>query len=265
MSDDFGHIEKIEAYLEDRLRGDELSQFIDQMNTDSQLRKDVENQRMAMHAVEYAGAQDLKLELKFIHKDLYPKGGSASGNNLKYGLLIAGILSIGAIGFFIKWNDEKQTAIPVYSIKIKQDVADVEKKIVDNHIEASKEEKETSSADVFKELPKPIQKEKKKAEKAASKTKLEEGEIIFNFEKDGIPEPELVLSDTIGKAYLFNGKHLRFYNIDQNRIIGITYMELEKSLYLVYDNNCFKLELNRSPQKFIQEKDEDIIRYLMME
>ena len=130
---------------------------------------------------------------------------------------------------------------------------------------APKEEKETSSADVFKELPKPIQKEKKKAEKAASKTKLEEGEIIFNFEKDGIPEPELVLSDTIGKAYLFNGKHLRFYNIDQNRIIGITYMELEKSLYLVYDNNCFKLELNRSPQKFIQEKDEDIIRYLMME
>ena len=78
MSDDFGHIEKIEAYLEDRLRGDELSQFIDQMNTDSQLRKDVENQRMAMHAVEYAGAQDLKLELKSIHKDLYPKGGSAS-------------------------------------------------------------------------------------------------------------------------------------------------------------------------------------------
>ncbi len=108
MSDDFGHIEKIEAYLEDRLRGDELSQFIDQMNTDSQLRKDVENQRMAMHAVEYAGAQDLKLELKSIHKDLYPKGGSASGNNLKYGLLIAGILSIGAIGFFIKWNDENR-------------------------------------------------------------------------------------------------------------------------------------------------------------
>ena len=51
----------------------------------------------------------------------------------------------------------------------------------------------------------------------------------------------------------------------QNRISGITYMELEESLYLVYDNNCFKLELNRSPQKFIQEKDEDIIRYLMME
>ncbi len=43
------------------------------MNTDSQLRKDVENQRMAMHAVEYAGAQDLKLELKSIHKDLYLK------------------------------------------------------------------------------------------------------------------------------------------------------------------------------------------------
>ncbi len=46
----------------------------------------------------------------------------------------------------------------IFYKKIKQDVADVEKKIVDNHIEASKEEKETSSADVFKELPKPIQK-----------------------------------------------------------------------------------------------------------
>lgn len=265
MSDDFGHIEKIEAYLEDRLRGDELSQFLDQMNTDSQLRKDVEIQRMAMHAVEAAGAQDLRLELKSIHKDLYPKGGSASGNNLKYGLLIAGILSVGAIGFFIKSIDEKQTAIPVHSTKSEQDVADIENKIVDKHIEVPKEEKETSSADAVKDIPQLIQKAKKKDEKAVSKSNLEEGEIIFNFEKDGIPEPELVLSDTIGKAYLFNGKHLRFYNIDQNKIREITYMELEESLYLVYDNNCFKLELNRSPQKFIQEKDEGIIRYLMME
>jgi hypothetical protein len=265
MSDDFGHIEKIEAYLEDRLRGDELSQFLDQMNTDSQLRNNVENQRMAMHAVESAGAQDLKHELKSIHKDLYPKGGSASGNNLKYGLLVAGILSIGAIGFFIKTNDEKQTAIPVYSTKIEQDVADIENKTVDNHLKAPKEEKETSAADAIKETPKTIQKENEREEKATSNSELEEGEIIFNFEKDGIPEPELVLSDTIGMAYLFNGKHLRFYNIDQNRISGITYMELEESLYLVYDNNCFKLELNRSPQKFIQEKDKDIIRYLMME
>ena len=265
MSDDFGHMEKIEAYLEDRLRGDELSQFIDQMITDSQLRKDVEIQRMAMHAAESAGAQDLKLELKSIHKDLFPKGGSTNGNNLKYGLLVAGILSIGAIGFFIKSNDKKQTVIPVYSIKIEQDVTDAEKKIVENHLEATKEEKETSSAATVKERPQPIQKGKKQKEKTASKPKLEEGEIIFNFEKDGIPDPELVLSDTVGKAYLFDGKHLRFYNIDQNKISGITYMEVEESLYLVYDNNCFKLELNISPQKFIQEKDEDIIRYLMME
>ena len=262
MSEDFGHIEKIEAYLEDRLRGDDLSQFLDQINTDSQLRQDVEIQRMAMHAVESASENDLKLELKSIHKDLYPKGGSTSGNNLKYGIIAAGILSIGAIGFFIKSNDKKQTDSPAYSIKIKQDFTNVEKEIVYNNL---KEEKETASAKSAKQTSLPIQKEKKKAEKADSKFKLEEGEIIFNFEKDGIPEPELVLSDTIGKAYLFNGKHLRFYNIDQNRIIGITYMELEKSLYLVYDNNCFKLELNRSPQKFIQEKDEDIIRYLMME
>ena len=117
---------------------------------------------MDMHAVEYAGAQDLKLELKSIHKDLYPKGGSASCNNLKYWLLVAGILSIGAIGFFIKSIDEKQTAIPVHSIKTEQDVADIEKKIVDNHIEAPKEEKETSSAEVVRDIPQPIQKAKKK-------------------------------------------------------------------------------------------------------
>jgi len=260
LSEKSGHIEKIEAYLENRLSGEELKNFKDQMSVDKALKQEVEIQEMAMLAIEDIGRQDLENELQSIHEDLFFKGSTNTGNNLKYALIGSGILSIAILALFIN-NKVSTSKVDPNTAKIEQVPVMKEEAAGNDNI---KLEDDVSS--------KFTQKEQETAnlnntsyEKTSKIDKLEEGEIIFNFHKDGIPEPELVLSDTIGQAYLFNGKQLRFYNINPDKIQGVTYMEIEELLYLVYNDKCFRLELNRKPQNLIKEKDKDIIRYLMMD
>jgi hypothetical protein len=264
MSEEFGHIERIEAYLEDRLRGEDLQAFEDQLKTDADLRQELELQQMVVSAVETTGAQDLKAELKEIHQDLYPKGGSSSGNNLKYGLIATGLITIGAIAYITK--PDAETPAPTTEHAIEQSISPKEKEIKEEVVDT----KETTADKIEKEHPikeKTLSEENKPTKENAPvvENKIEQGEIIFNFEKDGIPEPELVISEQYGEVYLFNGKELKFYNIDPDKIEAVTYMEVEQKLYLVYKGDCFRLELNQNPSDFIKEKDNDIIRYLKMD
>lgn len=249
MSNERDNIELIEAYLDGRLEGEELSDFLHLLNSNEQLKLDVETQKLISSAIHEVGKEELLEELQQIHQDIYPKSGGTF-SNMQWILLVLAVASLIGITTVLSVEEEETQS--------KQPVAPEKIEVIEDRI--SKE-----SIPPAQELENAQTKKKPILENDIPESNnVQAGEIIMSYTGDFIPDPELIISDTLISGYLFNGKDLTFFNLDQMKIEGVINMEMEKKLYLLYDSKCYYLKLTSEPKALIEEKDPEIIRYLRL-
>ncbi len=102
MRDELNKIEKIENYLLGKLEGEELIRFEKELNTNAELRQEVELQRLFVTGIELLSVKE---ELNEIHVAEYPNKNFFSGNWLKLVLLTVTVASITALYFI--WANNK--------------------------------------------------------------------------------------------------------------------------------------------------------------
>jgi hypothetical protein len=260
MSESFEHIERIEAYIENRLNGEELQQFLDELNTNEALRQDLEFHRLIHDSIAEAGAQDLKQDLQDIHQDLFKNGvKSSGGNSLKYGLIVGGAITVGAL-VYLNMNDDPE--LPVQTVveeKVIQVEEPKEKPVKTKELIAIPEE------DIEKK-EQPIEKPSKSLKvpvsnpEAGTITAMVDDERVAGYDKNIVPRL-IPSSDLVkGNGYLFDGKELLFYNLDVSKAQEMRIEKVNGKLkYVIYNNKLYELKKNSKPSPLIEVKDDDVL------
>lgn len=237
--------ERIEAYLEGKLKGNELKDFEQELLTNKELKDDFTLQRRTVQMVKSAGALQLKDDLENIHQDIFG-GKPVTKKLIESPLLAPGLVGIVAIGVLAWWlwptpheavemastpnkNIPKTTVAPKASTSSTPSVETVK--------EAPKVEKTIAA-------PKPIVKKANKVAKHNAKSTKTGTQIINN-----------------DKNYRF---HYRFYEgqltlfgeFDQKNAEFST--DAYGQQYLVYENKAYPLRETENkvvPLESIEDKE----------
>jgi hypothetical protein len=194
MNEDFSTYEQIDEFLKGNLKGNELSNFQQKMESDSEFSETVRAQKVVNEMVMTKHLADLKGKMQL---DLQNNSFNNKTNYLKYGFGLAGIMVATTLAIW-QWNgnEEPKTSLPEQP----KAIVKIEQKAIEPIQENSKEELKQEgksempkSTNVIKEISKPAN--------SVSESQIEvekEPELsIRNVEATSIKEPEKVAKQTI--------------------------------------------------------------------
>lgn len=280
MSPELEQIQQIEAYIEGRLSVEELSDFEAKLQSNPDLKAEVEYQELVASSVVVAGQNELKTELNQIHDDLFggggenaggkrPAAGGGSGSKLWMYVSVPAII-VGSLVYLFSSEEEEMAdnEAPATTEEVEKHIVKLEDKettAVYQEAEATIEEASAESNPVVQENTPKVPKAKTPAPKAEEKASdRQAGEIVVDNTEHGEFDYLIDQQGTHG-TYTFDGRsEFILYGNYTYEEIAVDYFIDNDHYYLFHGDKIYRLEVSATPSKLVEETDPEIIRYLKL-